>query len=190
MSTISPDAKRQLILDAAAEIVRSLGAEALNMGSLSSSVQLSRPAIYQYFASREHVLGELLLDEMADLSNELDRLLKDISDPMEQIRVWLHFSVAFMSSERHRFVADIPMHQLPEEQRGMLRAMHGFYTSSLISPLSELGVLDAAATANLVLGLVGAAAKRIEQGSPFTTEAQALEGFVMAGVDAARGAQA
>lgn len=184
---MTPDTKRQLILDAAAKIVQTHGSEAMTMGSLSSAVELSRPAVYQYFASREHVLGELLLDEMADLSNELDRLLKDIEDPMEQIRVWLHFSLAFMSSERHRFVSDIPMHQLPEDQRGMIRAMHGFYTSSIMSPLSALGVLDPAATTNLVLGLVGAAAQRIEQGSPFIREAQVLEGFVMAGVDAARG---
>lgn len=184
MPSIHSDSRRQLLMDAALEIIREGGLESLSMGTLASRVRLSRPAIYQYFDSREHVLGELLLDEMADLSNEMDRLLTEIADPMEQVRVWLHFSLAFMSSERHKFVSEIPVGQLPEDQRGMLRAMHGFYTSSLISPLMELGVRDSTSTAHLILGLVGAAAKRIDDGADFSVEANALEAFVDAGVRA------
>lgn len=182
---MATDTKRDLIIQAASEIIQEQGLEALTMRALALKLEISRPALYQYVASREHVLSEILLDEMADLSNELDRLLRDLKDPMEQIRVWLHFSLAFMASDRHRFVSDIPQGVIPEDQRGMFRAMHGFYTSSLISPLAEVGVEDPATTANLILGLIGATAKKIELGADFSAQAKALEDFVMAGIEAA-----
>jgi AcrR family transcriptional regulator len=179
------DARQQAILSAAVEIIAGAGQDAVSMAALAEKTGLSRPAIYQYFASREHVLGELLINEMADLSNELDRLVADVSDPLERIRIWMHYSLAHLSSAQHRSVREISIENLPEDQRGMLRAMHGYFMMSLITPLNELGVEDSSALCGLIYGSVATAAKRIDAGSEFTVEARALEKFAMAGVEAA-----
>ena len=95
------DARQEAILGAAAELIAVEGVEAVTMATLGKRTGLSRPAIYQYFASRDHVLGELLINEMADLSNEIDRLISEIEDPLERVRVWIHYSLAHLASAEH-----------------------------------------------------------------------------------------
>lgn len=174
--------RHQLILDSAMKIIEDGGTHLVSMAALAKSTGLSRPAIYQYFSSREHVLGELMLNEMADLSNEIERLGIGVEDPMERIRIWMHYSVAHLASDKHGVVRQISIDTLPEDQRGMLRAMHGYFMMSLISPLTELGVEDPAAVCSLIYGAVASAAKRIDEGSDFSSEAKALGKFVSAGL--------
>lgn len=178
------DARQSAILAAAHRLVSEGGQESVSMAALGKLTGLSRPAIYQYFASKEHVLGELMINDMADLSNELDRLVEGIADPLEQIRIWLHYCLAHMSSAEHRVIREISIESLPEDQRGMLMAMHGFFMVSLHSPLFQLGVKDPSSLSGLVLGSVSAAAKRIDSGADYATEAGALEQFVIAGLEA------
>lgn len=174
--------RQKLILDAAMDIIQEGGTNSVSMGAIAKLTGLSRPAIYQYFASREHVLGELILNEMADLSNEIERLGIGLKDPMERIRIWIHYSVAHLASDKHGVVRQISIDTLPDDQRGMLRAMHGYFMMSLISPLTELGVEDPAAVCSLIYGAVASAATRIGEGADFTSEAKALEKFVSAGL--------
>lgn len=76
------------------------------------------------------------------------------------------------------------MDSLPDDQRGVVRALHGYFTTTLVSPLSALGIVDAAALAGMIFGSVGACAERITSGSDFVTEAAALEKFVVSGIEA------
>ena len=128
--------RQQLILDSAMQIIEDGGTNSVYMAALAKATGLSRPAIYQYFSSREHILGELMLNEMADLSNEIERLGIDVEDPMERLRIWIHYSVAHLASDNHGVVRQISIDTLPENQRRMLRAMHGYFMISLISPLT------------------------------------------------------
>lgn len=178
------DDRQNRILDAAARLVIEGSVESVSMASLASATGLSRPAIYQYFASREHVLAELMINEIADLSNEIDHHLSKIDEPLEQVRVWIHYSLAHMASDQHRAIREISTESLPEDSRGMLKAMHGQLMSSLIHPLRELEVRDVGATCHFVFAAIAAAAARIAAGSPYEREAAALEQFTIAGITA------
>tara|TARA_B100000902_G_scaffold374029_1_gene402635 strand:+ start:470 stop:961 length:492 start_codon:yes stop_codon:yes gene_type:complete len=153
------------------------------MSELALQTGLSRPAIYQYFSSRQHVLAELVINEMADLSNEIDRLVGLFEDPLEQVRVWIHYSLAHLASEEHVAIRKISTDVLPDSMRGELRAMHGYVMTSLINPLAELGVADPGALCGMIYGSISAAAKRIEEGASFVEESNALETFVVSGVE-------
>lgn len=177
------DERHDAILRAALSVVEDSGPEAVSMASLGRMTGLSRPAIYQYFASREHVLGELVINEMADLSNEIDRLMRGISDPLEQVRIWVHYCLAHLSSANHRIIRQISLESLPEDQRGMTRAMHALFMTSLISPLVDLGSENPTAVSSMIFGSVAAAAERIDRGAYFVDEAKALERFVLASLD-------
>jgi len=155
------------------------------MAHIAERTGLSRPAIYQYFSSSEHVLGELLINDMADLSNEIDRLVAFVDDPMEQVRIWIHYSLAHISSEEHRVVREVSIKNLKEEQRGELMAMHGYFLTALIDPLSNMGSEDPTTLASMIFAAINAAAERITAGKSFVAEASKLERFVMAGVKAA-----
>ncbi len=182
MSASQSHVKIHAILKATQDIIASEGVEAVTMPRIASASELSRPAIYQYFSSREHILAELVINEIADLSNDLDVHLAKISDPLEQTRIWLHYSLGFLASAEHRVISQISMRILPEESRGMLNAMHGHFMTSLINPLTVLGVADASRTAQLIFASIAEAAKRIDGGSAYEHEAAILERFVIAGV--------
>jgi AcrR family transcriptional regulator len=183
------DARQSVILDAAMAIIEAGGVSAVSMSELAQKTGFSRPAIYQYFSSREHVLSELLINEMADLSNEIERIQSGVSDPLEKVRIWVHYSLAHLSSPEHKIVREISMETLPEEKLGMLRAMHGYFMASLTQPLSDLGLKDAASICGMIYGSLSATAERITSGADFTEQARALEKFVFLGIEAAIGAE-
>lgn len=170
------------ILGAAQQIIADHGVDAVSMSALAAATGLSRPAIYQYFASKEDVLAELVINEMADLSNAIDEHISGVEDPMERIRIWIHYSLAHLASADHRIIRQISIDSLPEDKRGMLNAMHGHFMFALTSPVREIGVADVTATCHLIYATVAAAAKRIDEGSEFVREAAALEQFTIAGL--------
>jgi AcrR family transcriptional regulator len=177
------DKRQEAILRAAMNLLQAGGPDSISMAQLAVETGMSRPAIYQYFASREHVMGELVINEMADLSNEIDRLVGLVDDPMEQVRLWIHYSLAHLASEEHVAIRKISMDALPEDLRGVLRAMHSYVMLSLMGPLTELGVEDPAALCGMIFGSISAAAKRVEEGAMMTAEARALEVFVVSGIE-------
>jgi AcrR family transcriptional regulator len=179
------DERQELILAKAQSLIARKGVDAVTMAELAKLTGLSRPAIYQYFASREHVLAELVINEMADLSNVLDEHLAKFDDPAEQVRVWLHYTLVHLSSADHRSIRDISIKSLPEESRGMINAMHGHFMSSLINPLVALEIEDATRTCHLIFASVSEAANRIDAGAEFVYEAASLEKFTMAGIKGA-----
>jgi AcrR family transcriptional regulator len=178
------DDRQERILEAAQSLIAERGVEAVSMAELASATGLSRPAIYQYFASREHVLAELVINEMADLSNAIDEHIAPFDDPLERIRIWVHYTLAHLSSAEHRAIREISIASLPEESRGMINALHGHFMTALVSPLTQLGVPDVTSTCHLIFAAVAAAAKRIDEGSEFVREASALEKFTIAGLTA------
>jgi AcrR family transcriptional regulator len=178
------DERQEAILEAAQSLIAAKGVDAVSMAELAKVTGLSRPAIYQYFASKDHVLAELVINEMADLSNAIERHIEGLADPMERIRIWIHYSLAHLASAEHRIVREISIASLPEESRGMINAMHGHFMVALLSPIREIGVKDVTATAHLIFASVAAAAKRIDEGSEFVREAAALEQFTVAGLAA------
>lgn len=181
----SRDSRLDSILEAAQSLISSRGVDSVSMASLALETGLSRPAIYQYFASKEDVLAELVINEMADLSNAIDSHMGRIDDPMERVRVWIHYSLAHLASADHRIIREISVDSLPQEKRGMLNAMHGHFMMALVSPVTQLGISDVTATCHLIYASVAAAAKRIDSGSDFSREAAALEIFTIAGLKGA-----
>lgn len=185
MPPTTAEKRRETILDAALKIVSAHGTEALTMRDIAHRTGLSRPALYQYFASREHILGELLINELADLGNEADRLLAQFSDAREQVRVWVHYSLGYATFAQRRLDGALVMDRVPPEMRGELTAMRDLLLKSLVGALKEIGVSEPATHAHLVAAAVRAAAQRVVTGACFTMAAQVLEQFVMAGVEAA-----
>ncbi len=176
------DARRDAIVGIAQHIVTTQGPEAVTMAHLAQASGLSRPAVYQYFASSSHVLAELVLNDMADLGNELDRLLAGISDPMERVRAWIHYSVGYLSTGEHQAIMAISHQSLPADTIGVIRAMHGLFMEQLGRPLGQLGVESPESLTGLIYAAVAAAAGRIASGADALAETRTLEVFVDAGI--------
>ena len=184
-SKTNTDDRAEAILEAAQSLIADYGVEKVSMAELALATGLSRPAIYQYFASKEDVLAELVINEMADLSNEIDQRMMGIEDPMERIRVWIHYSLAHLANADHRVIRQISIDTLPKEKRGMLNSMHGHFMMALVNPITQIGIADVTATCHLIYASVAESAKRIDEGSAFEREAAALEKFAIAGIKGA-----
>lgn len=176
------DNRQAEILDAALSESRANGVESLTMSRLAQLTGLSRPAIYQYFSSREHVLAELLIDDLADLVNEIDQHISQIGDPIERIRVWVNRSLLYLANGDHSIIREISETSLPDQSREVVRVLHGQFMMSLISPVRELEITAIDSACHMVYSAVQSAAKRIEAGFEFNSEAKAAENFAIAGL--------
>ena len=121
---------------------------------------------------------------MADLSNAIDEHIAQFEDPLERIRIWVHYTLAHLASAELRVIRSISVESLPEESRGMINSLHGYFMAALTSPVSQLGFKDVTATCHLIFASVAASASRIDSGNDFSREAAALEKFVVAGLEA------
>jgi AcrR family transcriptional regulator len=182
MASKTRDNRHAEILDAALTEIRINGVSSLTMSRLAQLTGLSRPAIYQYFSSREHVLAELLIDDLADLVNEIDNYVFQFEDPLERIRIWVNRSLMHLANGDHSIIREISETSLPDESREVVRVLHGQFMMSLISPVRELGIHGIDSACHMVYSAVQSAAKRIELGFDFESEAKAAENFAIAGL--------
>jgi len=176
------DQRRETLVDIALSLLEEGGQEAVTMKAVGERSGLSRSAIYQYFASSAHILAELVVNEMADLVNSLEHLVDQVDDPLEKVRVWSHYSLAYLVTPEHALIQQISHRHLPDDQRGVIRALHGHLMALIVEPLENLGVKDAPSVCGLIYGSIAAAAERISEGSNFIAEAKLLEGFLEAGL--------
>jgi AcrR family transcriptional regulator len=176
------DNRQAEILDAALSEIHANGVASLTMSRLGQLTGMSRPAIYQYFSSREHVLAELLINDLADLVNEIDSHVSAATEPIEQIRVWINYSLLHLVSGEHSIIREISEASLPLDLRGMVRALHGQFMLGLMSPVRELGIASVESACHFVYSAVQSATKRIESGSNFAAEVHAVQSFVVPGL--------
>ena len=66
---LTPEARREQILDEAARLVLSEGLHAVSMERLARDVGVSKGLVYNYFPTRDALLAELLRREQIDLRN-------------------------------------------------------------------------------------------------------------------------
>ena len=81
---MSPEARRQSIVDAAVALVQETGHSGFNLEKVADKAGISKPLIYKYFPRREELLKEILDQEFEALSGRgLDSIPEDI--PIERI---------------------------------------------------------------------------------------------------------
>lgn len=171
--------RESTILDAALAEMLVRGTHNVTMQDIAQRCDMTRSAIYQYFSSVEHILAELVINEMADLVNEIDLHLVDVTEPLEQIRVWVHYSLAHLSTGEHGLIRNVSAQTLPESKRGVIRALHQDFMQALVQPVRQLGIKHPDEFCHYISSVVNTAANRIDSGVSFVDEAHAVEAFIM-----------
>lgn len=180
---VSIRAKREeLILEATLAELAATGSVEITMAEIASRTGLTRTAIYQYFSSVSDIFAELVINDMSDLVNDIQIAISAIESPTEKIRMWVHHSLAHLSSGEHAIVRRLSETKLPAEKRGIVRALHGQFMQSLLSPIKELELENTDAVCAYIASVTNSAANRIDLGMDFSYEAQAAEKFVLAAI--------
>ena len=178
------DMRRASLLAAARELLRESGSSSLTMGALAAATGLSRPAVYEYFPSVDAVLAHLIVEEMRTWHDQIDRELAKTPDVQACVRVYVRRSLAYVADGHGTIASALEGRTMPPACRDELDRLGSSLAAPLAAALREHGLREPARTADLVHGVVLAAARRVERGGSAGPETKAAERFAVAGLDA------
>jgi len=83
---LSTEVRQEQIVHAAMNLIARQGLKGLSMAAISSRIGLVPSAIYRHFRSKDDVI-EMILDFIQDrLFSNVERVCKDVSDPIERLQ--------------------------------------------------------------------------------------------------------
>ena len=100
---LSPEKRRNQLLDCAQSIIVTRGLSSLTMDLLATEAGVSNPMIYKYFDTRLQVLQELLVREFNGFHESVRRQLADVQDYRDVVRV--HVETNFRQFENGNVVS-------------------------------------------------------------------------------------
>ena len=89
---LSPEARRNQLLDSARDIILQQGLSSLTMEVLAQQAGVSNPLIYKYFDTRLQVLQELLIREHNLFRETVMQNLSDASDYRDAVRAYVEIN--------------------------------------------------------------------------------------------------
>ncbi|TMQ91282.1 TetR family transcriptional regulator [Actinomadura soli] len=171
-ATVAAHRARQLrtLLDAARALVAEEGIEALSLAALARRVGLSRPSLYEYFRSKDDLVAAVVEEELPRWASLVEQALAGPDDLGGKVAAYIRAQLEVMTDGRHAAAVALVEHALAEPALERIRDGHAQLLRPLVAALEESGVPEPALRAELVQGLVDAAA-RLAQRDPSNAEA-------------------
>ncbi|GAA2565486.1 TetR/AcrR family transcriptional regulator [Winogradskya consettensis] len=117
---------RQEVKGAALRQLSEGGPAALSLNAIAKELGVSGPALYRYFASRDALLTELILDAYADLALALEGAPPTLADHAAAYRAW-----ALAEPHRYRLLFSAPLPGYDPHDQSLVAAAHRAMTSLL-----------------------------------------------------------
>lgn len=153
-------ATRRRLLDAAQELATEGGYDAVSMRAVAQRAGVSPPTAYQYFASRDHVLVDVLTDLAAGTTAVITARPSRRRDPVERTVATLRRVVQRMEEEPGLFVALIRAYvsgapEVRHAAAAMQSSMRLWIDSALgPTPIADRDAVVSVLEAVLLTGLV------------------------------------
>lgn len=158
--------QRSALLAAAERIVSDAGVEALTLAAVGRAAGLARSSVYQYFDSAPALVAALVEDLMPRSAAHLAEVTDRAGEARDRVEAFVASAIEAAAHPSHRALAALATADLPEECRARLAELHTEQQAPLRAALGDLGVPDAHLTADLLMGVVRAAAEAIASGRP------------------------
>ncbi|XVQ08738.1 TetR/AcrR family transcriptional regulator [Spirillospora sp. CA-255316] len=173
--TVAEHRARQLrtLLDAARTLVAEEGIEALSLAALARRVGLSRPGLYEYFRSRDDLVAAIVEEELPRWAALVEGSLDASADLPGKVESYVRTQLEVMTDGRHAAAVALVEHALAEPARERIRDGHAQLLRPLTAALAEGGIPEPELRAELVQGIVDAAAK-LAQRRPGGTPAKTI----------------
>ncbi|XRQ13621.1 TetR/AcrR family transcriptional regulator [Actinomadura welshii] len=170
-ATVAAHRARQLrtLLDAARALVAEEGIEALSLAALARRVGLSRASLYEYFSSRDDLVAAIVEEELPRWASLVEAALNGPGDLEGKVEAYVRVQLGVMTDGRHAAAVALAEHALAEPALERIRAGHAQLLRPLVAALEDGGVAGAEVRAELIQGLVDAAA-RLAQRDPARAE--------------------
>lgn len=178
---LNREQRRAALLEAAATLILREGT--FTVAEVASEVGLSRSAVYEYYSSAADLIADVLVDELAEWSADLQAAVEAEDDPASRIRAWVTAVLAYVRDGRHALVRAAGTVDLPPTRRAQVQAQHRDLITPLTVAVGDLGISDPSAVSMLIWGAVDAAITRIEAGmTTAERETELVLDFIHGGV--------
>lgn len=180
------DLRRTSLLTAGRELAAAGGPKAVTMAAVAARTGLSRPAVYEYFASSDELLAAVVLDEMREWADEIVAALAVERTADAKVHRYVTISLDIIANGRHAVLEGLISADIPEPCRREFGRLHASMAAPLKDALEELGVIDTSSGLRYLQGVTEAASRRITPGDPadeVEAEAERAYRFVLAGLN-------
>lgn len=161
-------AQLRTLLDAARDLIREDGS-GLTLAAVAARAGLARSSVYQYFRSREELLDAVVADVVPRWSARITAAVATAASPEDAIVAYARENLLLVAEGEHAVVAALRAEAGREALAQQSAAMHATILVPLVEALEQLGVPDAARSAELVNAVVLAAARQVEAGEGVAT---------------------
>jgi AcrR family transcriptional regulator len=150
--------RRELLLDAAAQILAGGHADEVTMETVATRAGVSRALVYKHFAHRQELLGALYERESSLLHRQLSAAVQECDRLEEMLRALVEGALAAQANRSATFVALAVQGARPAGQRARQRRRDGrtlrYFTDQVIR---ELGIDRELAEPAMRMALLGIA---------------------------------
>ena len=150
--------RRDLLLDAAAQILAGGHADEVTMETVATRAGVSRALVYKHFAHRKELLGALYERESSLLHRQLSAAVQECDRLEEMLRALVEGALAAQATRSATFVALVVEGARPAGQRARQRRRDGrtlrYFTDQAVT---ELGIDRELAEQAMRMALVGIA---------------------------------
>jgi AcrR family transcriptional regulator len=178
------DWRRNQLIEAAAAIALESGGAAITVAAVAQRAGLSRTSVYEYFASSADMAADLIIDELDGFADELSRAIKDESDPVAALSIWIKSSLTYIADGRHLLAKALNSVDLPRERGVAIASAHRAMLAPLQKNLLAIGLSDTSQALALLQSATDVATRRIENGNDAEREIVATTAFCIAGIRA------
>lgn len=156
--------REEQVLQAAADLLIEGGPQALTPAAVAKRATISRTAVYHYYPSSADLLIGALEHLIAQTVHDLEAAIAEAGPgPMAQIEAYVRTSLASAATGYCAGLVDSSA--IPESHRDELREWHERLLAPLRAIAQDCKAPDATLAAQLVQGMIDAAARAVVHGA-------------------------
>ena len=174
--------RRQQLIDAAASIALESGGAAITVAAVAQRAGLARTSVYEYFASSDELVADLVISELRSFAQTLSNAVSDEKESEEIIRKWVVAALTYIADGRHLLAKALNSVTPSSSRTQEIGAAHRHLLQPLHTALRAMGVTDTTYALSMVQSLTDASAKRIEAGANAEEEIARTSSFCVAGL--------
>lgn len=155
--------RRDQLVGVARAVFAGRGYRTTSMDTIAEEAGVSKPVLYQHFASKQDLYLALIDDSAGHLAGRVEQALNSTTDPHERIRATYRAYFDFAISHREEFVILFNSDVYEPEAQERVRAMREGTVARIVSALQSFTDLDDAEADLLCRTLIGTAEVVIKQ---------------------------
>ncbi|WNM26439.1 TetR/AcrR family transcriptional regulator [Demequina capsici] len=168
--------RRSALLEAGRTLLADDGPDAVTPKAVGAAAGIARSSVYQYFPSAAELMAAIVEDAFAQANAVLRDALYEADSPTGRLDAYLRTSLALATGHSHSIFDGVDLTTLPGHTLARIDELHREQMEPLLTAIRECGAREPGIAAQLVGGMLSAAARAVQLGAdPADAERTLLE---------------